>query len=156
MTSSGLIGPLFVRRYPDVPSAADVVNTLDQQALASILFAYGEERRARRIAGAVVEARRAAPITGTRQLAAVVAGRFEPAGPGLDVRKYPSADFRADRQLGQTSRCCPGRLSSTPHPDNERARAAGNRTLLMSSSHASRFPSSPCLSPRQWARRFTR
>lgn len=76
MTSSGLIGPLFVRRYPDVPSAADVVNTLDQQALACILLAYGEERRAGRIAAAVVEARRAAPITGTRQLADVVAGRF--------------------------------------------------------------------------------
>lgn len=73
-------GPLDMRmdgeRYPDAPSAADVVNTLDQQALASILLAYGEERRARRIAGAVVEARRAAPITGTRQLAAVVAGAF--------------------------------------------------------------------------------
>lgn len=74
MTSSRLIGPLFVRRYPDMPSAADVVNTLDQQALASILLAYGEERHARRIASSIVEARRVTPIARTQQLASVVAG----------------------------------------------------------------------------------
>lgn len=75
MTSSNLIGLLFVRRYPDMPCAADVVNTLDQQALASILTAYGEERHARKIASAIVEARRVSPITRTQQLASVVAGK---------------------------------------------------------------------------------
>lgn len=63
-----------MRRYPDMPCAADVVNTLDQQALASILTAYGEERHARKIASAIVEARRVNPITQTQQLASVVAG----------------------------------------------------------------------------------
>ncbi|KAM8762810.1 12S rRNA N(4)-cytidine methyltransferase METTL15 isoform 3-T5 [Acanthopagrus schlegelii] len=71
-------GPLDMRmdgeRYPDMPCAADVVNTLDQQALASILLAYGEERQARKIASAIVEARRVSPITRTQQLASVVAG----------------------------------------------------------------------------------
>lgn len=74
VTSSSLIGLLFVRRYLDVPCAADVVNTLDQQALASILTAYGEERHARKIASAIVMARRVNPITRTQQLASVVAG----------------------------------------------------------------------------------
>uniref|UniRef100_A0AAQ4P6R2 12S rRNA N(4)-cytidine methyltransferase METTL15 n=1 Tax=Gasterosteus aculeatus aculeatus TaxID=481459 RepID=A0AAQ4P6R2_GASAC len=73
-------GPLDMRmdgdRYPDMPCAADVVNTLDQQALASILTAYGEERHARKIASAIVEARRVNPITQTQQLASVVAGSF--------------------------------------------------------------------------------
>ncbi|XP_070689436.1 12S rRNA N4-methylcytidine (m4C) methyltransferase [Pempheris klunzingeri] len=73
-------GPLDMRmdgeRYPDMPCAADVVNTLDQQALASILTAYGEERHARKIASAIVEARRVNPITRTQQLADVVAGSF--------------------------------------------------------------------------------
>uniref|UniRef100_A0A3Q3XB39 12S rRNA N(4)-cytidine methyltransferase METTL15 n=1 Tax=Mola mola TaxID=94237 RepID=A0A3Q3XB39_MOLML len=73
-------GPLDMRmdgeRYPDMPSAADVVNTLDQQALASIFTAYGEERHARKIASAIVEARRVSPITRTQQLASVVAGSF--------------------------------------------------------------------------------
>ncbi|XP_047436692.1 probable methyltransferase-like protein 15 [Mugil cephalus] len=71
-------GPLDMRmdgeRYPDMPRAADVVNTLDQQALASILSAYGEERYAGKIASAIVEARRVNPITRTQQLASVVAG----------------------------------------------------------------------------------
>lgn len=57
-----------------MPSAADVVDTLDRQALASILTAYGEERYARKIAAAIVEARRISPITRTQQLANVVAG----------------------------------------------------------------------------------
>lgn len=74
MTSSSLIGLCFVRRYPEMPSAADVVNTLDQQALASILTAYGQERWARKIASAIVEARRVSRITRTQQLASVVAG----------------------------------------------------------------------------------
>lgn len=65
-----------MRRYPDMPCAADVVNTLDQQALASILTAYGEERHARKIASAIVEARRVNPITRTQQLASVVAGSY--------------------------------------------------------------------------------
>ncbi|XP_029000485.1 probable methyltransferase-like protein 15 [Betta splendens] len=73
-------GPLDMRmdgeRYPDMPCAADVVNTLDQQALASILAAYGEERHARKIASAIVEARRVSLITRTQQLASVVAGSF--------------------------------------------------------------------------------
>ncbi|KAM9860765.1 12S rRNA N(4)-cytidine methyltransferase METTL15 isoform 2-T2 [Aulostomus maculatus] len=73
-------GPLDMRmdgeRYPDMPCAADVVNTLDQQALASILTAYGEEKHARKIASAIVEARRVSPITRTQQLAGVVAGAF--------------------------------------------------------------------------------
>ncbi|XP_029353957.1 12S rRNA N(4)-cytidine methyltransferase METTL15 [Echeneis naucrates] len=71
-------GPLDMRmdgeRYLDMPCAADVVNTLDQQALASILTAYGEERHARKIASAIVEARRVNPITRTQQLASIVAG----------------------------------------------------------------------------------
>uniref|UniRef100_A0AAZ3Q8E6 Methyltransferase 15, mitochondrial 12S rRNA N4-cytidine n=1 Tax=Oncorhynchus tshawytscha TaxID=74940 RepID=A0AAZ3Q8E6_ONCTS len=66
----------FVRRYPDMPCAADVVNALDQQALASILTAYGEERHTRKIASAMVEARSVYPITRTQQLASMVAGSF--------------------------------------------------------------------------------
>ncbi|KAM6980337.1 12S rRNA N(4)-cytidine methyltransferase METTL15 isoform 2-T2 [Aplochiton taeniatus] len=73
-------GPLDMRmdadRYPDMPCAADVVNALDQQALASVLTAYGEERHARKIASAIVEARSIYPITRTQQLASIVAGAF--------------------------------------------------------------------------------
>ncbi|KAM3877044.1 12S rRNA N(4)-cytidine methyltransferase METTL15 [Diretmus argenteus] len=73
-------GPLDMRmdghRYPDMPCAADAVNALDQQALVSLLKAYGEEKHARKIASAIVEARRVYPIIRTQQLASVVAGSF--------------------------------------------------------------------------------
>ncbi|KFP72642.1 putative methyltransferase-like 15, partial [Acanthisitta chloris] len=73
-------GPLDMRmdsdRYPAMPTAADVVNALDQQALASILRTYGEERHARKIASAIVQARSIYPITRTQQLASIVAGAF--------------------------------------------------------------------------------
>ncbi|NWV86431.1 MET15 protein, partial [Dasyornis broadbenti] len=73
-------GPLDMRmdsdRYPDMPTAADVVNALDQQALASILRTYGEERHARKITSAIVQARSIYPITRTQQLASIVAGAF--------------------------------------------------------------------------------
>ncbi|XP_019375046.1 PREDICTED: probable methyltransferase-like protein 15 isoform X2 [Gavialis gangeticus] len=62
--------------YPDMPTAADVVNALDQQALTSILRAYGEERHARKIASAIVQARSIYPITRTQQFASIVAGAF--------------------------------------------------------------------------------
>uniref|UniRef100_UPI000E55C0FD probable methyltransferase-like protein 15 n=1 Tax=Urocitellus parryii TaxID=9999 RepID=UPI000E55C0FD len=65
-------------RYPDMPTAADVVNALDQQALASILRAYGEEKHAKKIASAIVQARSIYPITRTQQLASIVAGAFPP------------------------------------------------------------------------------
>ncbi|KAJ7407287.1 putative methyltransferase-like protein 15 [Willisornis vidua] len=73
-------GPLDMRmdsdRCPAMPTAADVVNALDQQALASILRTYGEERHAKKIAAAIVQARSIYPITRTQQLASIVAGAF--------------------------------------------------------------------------------
>ncbi|XP_040835953.1 12S rRNA N4-methylcytidine (m4C) methyltransferase [Ochotona curzoniae] len=75
-------GPLDMRmdggRYPDMPTAADVVNALDQPALASILRTYGEEKHAKKIASAIVLARTVCPITRTQQLASIIAGAFPP------------------------------------------------------------------------------
>jgi 16S rRNA (cytosine1402-N4)-methyltransferase len=51
--------------------AADLVNNLDEQELADLLFRYGEEQRSRQVARAIVRAR---PIQTTTQLAKVVAG----------------------------------------------------------------------------------
>ncbi len=53
-------------------SAADLVNTLAEQELAATIWKYGEERKSRRIASAIVSARASSPIESTRQLAAIV------------------------------------------------------------------------------------
>ena len=63
--------PLDMRMGPDSRSAAELVNSLDEEELAGILRDYGEEPRARRIARAIVEAR---PIATTTQLAEVIRG----------------------------------------------------------------------------------
>ncbi len=66
-------GPLDMRmdRHGFI-SAYDLVNTLTEEELASILYKFGEERFSRRIAHALVAIRRRAPIASTRQLADVV------------------------------------------------------------------------------------
>ncbi|HSA81352.1 MAG TPA: 16S rRNA (cytosine(1402)-N(4))-methyltransferase RsmH [Geminicoccaceae bacterium] len=67
-------GPLDMRMSRAGQSAAELVNEADEATLATILYRYGEERAARRIARAIVERRRRTPFAGTRELAAVVAG----------------------------------------------------------------------------------
>jgi 16S rRNA (cytosine1402-N4)-methyltransferase len=54
-------------------TAADLVNTTPEQELADIIFQYGEERYARRIARAIVRERERHPIETTGTLASIVA-----------------------------------------------------------------------------------
>ena len=67
-------GPLDMRMTPgDGPSAADLLATLDERALADLLWRYGEEPASRRIARAIVAERQRSPITDTTVLADLVA-----------------------------------------------------------------------------------
>ncbi|XP_067655165.1 probable methyltransferase-like protein 15 homolog [Haliotis asinina] len=75
-------GPLDMRmdggRLPDQPTAADVVNHIDEHDLYVIIKKYGEEKLARKIASAIVDTRYAfGNITRTRQLADIVASVFQ-------------------------------------------------------------------------------
>ena len=67
-------GPLDMRMGSQGESAADIVNQTPEKDLADILFRYGEERRARAIAKAIVKRRAAAPIRCTGELAEIVRG----------------------------------------------------------------------------------
>ena len=62
-------GPLDMRMGQEGESAADFVNTADEDEIADVLFHYGEEPKSRRVARAIVAAR---PIERTGQLAEVV------------------------------------------------------------------------------------
>jgi 16S rRNA (cytosine1402-N4)-methyltransferase len=65
-------GPLDMRQDTRQGlTAAQVVNEMDESDLANLIYEYGEERRSRRIARAIVRAR---PVTTTGQLARIVAG----------------------------------------------------------------------------------
>ena len=65
-------GPLDMRMAQAGESAADLVNNLEEAELANLLYAYGEERKSRRIAQFIVSARANEPITTTTQLAKVI------------------------------------------------------------------------------------
>jgi 16S rRNA (cytosine1402-N4)-methyltransferase len=60
-------------------SAADIINKLPEDKLADLIFKYGEERYSRRIARAIVEARRNAPVRSSAFLASVIAKAVPPA-----------------------------------------------------------------------------
>lgn len=53
-------------------TAKDLINTLDEEKLADIIFAYGEERFARRIAREIVSARDTKEIETTKELATLI------------------------------------------------------------------------------------
>jgi 16S rRNA (cytosine1402-N4)-methyltransferase len=69
--------------------AAELVATLDAGELAALFRRYGEEPQAGRIARAIVEARRAAPIETAEQLAALVE-RVVPVNPRVRRRIHPA------------------------------------------------------------------
>lgn len=68
-----LNGPLDMRQSQSGMSAADVVNTMPEQELANILYEFGEEKKSRQIARAIVAARAIKPLETTTELAELIA-----------------------------------------------------------------------------------
>ncbi|AUW57472.1 16S rRNA (cytosine(1402)-N(4))-methyltransferase [Sphingobium sp. SCG-1] len=62
-------GPLDMRMSKSGTSAADFLNTAPEEAIADVIYRYGEEPKSRRIARFIVEAR---PLSRTGELASVV------------------------------------------------------------------------------------
>ncbi len=90
-------GPLDMRMNGEAGlSATDALALLSAAELTEVLRLYGEERHAKRVAGAIVKAQAVAPITSTAQLAHIVADTL---GPG-DGRIHPATrTFQALRVL---------------------------------------------------------
>jgi len=69
-------GPLDMRMDPESELSADqVVNQFDEKDLADLIYEFGEERRSRRIARAIVRAR---PVKTTAHLAQVISAAARP------------------------------------------------------------------------------
>jgi 16S rRNA (cytosine1402-N4)-methyltransferase len=69
-------GPLDMRMDTRTgPTAAQVVNEISERELANLIYEYGEERRSRTVARAIVRGR---PVTTTGQLARIVASAVPP------------------------------------------------------------------------------
>jgi len=89
-------------------TAYELVNSLSEEQLADIIYRYGEERRARRIAKAVVEARKVKPLETTDELADLVArtvgyrGRIHPA-----TRVFQALRIATNRELDNLQEALP-------------------------------------------------
>jgi len=65
-------GPLDMRMGQTGPSAAEVINTMSQDDLATVIYQLGEERQSRRIAKVICERRTETPFTTTLDLAETI------------------------------------------------------------------------------------
>ena len=110
-------GPLDMRMSKDGESAADFVNTADERTLIHVLSRYGEERRARTIARAIIAARPVSPHR-ARARRQVVSDAH---GPQATAFRHPSRDAH---------------IPGAPHPCERQAR--------QSSSAASRSRDARC------------
>jgi len=101
--------PLDMRMAGDSagePSAADLVNGLPERELADVIYHFGDERRSRQIAAAIVRKR---PITTTDQLAGVVAGAVgrRPGGPHPARRTFQALRIAVNRELEELAAALP-------------------------------------------------
>jgi 16S rRNA (cytosine1402-N4)-methyltransferase len=91
--------PLDMRFNPLASlTADDLVNRLSEQELADIIYKYGEERRSRQVAKAIVRAR---PIHTTQKLAEVVASATRSGSPGIHpaTRTFQSLRIAVNDEL---------------------------------------------------------
>ncbi len=97
-------GPLDMRMAQAGPSASDLVNRADERDLADIIYHFGEDRAARRIARTIVAARAGEPITRTGQLAGIVSGCLPRQRPGQihpATRTFQALRIAVNDELGQ-------------------------------------------------------
>lgn len=88
-------GPLDMRmNLKQHMDAASWINQAAEKEISRILYEYGEERYARRIAKAIIAVREKEPITRTKQLADIIAR----ANPTRELKKHPATrSFQAIR-----------------------------------------------------------
>jgi len=104
-------GPLDMRMSAcaddGIPTAADLVNTLPEKKLADLIYLFGEERRSRQIAAAIVRKRTEAPFERTRQLAETVARAYgRPSKDGIHpaTRTFQALRIAVNDELGELAR----------------------------------------------------
>lgn len=103
-------GPLDMRFDSTGPfSAADLVNTATQEELADIIFRYGEDRHARRIARAIVEKR---PFERTGPFAEVVRAAQPRSKEKIDpaTRTFQALRIAVNDELGHLERVLPAAI----------------------------------------------
>ncbi|MBR0459274.1 MAG: 16S rRNA (cytosine(1402)-N(4))-methyltransferase RsmH [Victivallales bacterium] len=97
--------PLDMRMDPNATlTASQILNEYDEKKLADILYLYGEERRSRQIARAVVERRATAPWRTTGEFAELlerVVGRAHQHGLPPATRSFQALRIAVNNELGE-------------------------------------------------------
>jgi 16S rRNA (cytosine1402-N4)-methyltransferase len=88
-------GPLDMRMSSSGMSAADFLNTAEDEEIANVIYTFGEERRSRAIAKAIVKRRNETPFARTLELAETVSRVFH--GRKIDGRHPATRTFQALR-----------------------------------------------------------
>ena len=99
-------GPLDMRMGGDGQTAADLVNTLPEAELADLIYTYGEERKSRHVAHAIVRDRAERPFISTAQLAFTVRGAVKGSKDGIDpaTRTFQALRIAVNDELGELER----------------------------------------------------
>lgn len=100
-------GPLDMRMSREGPSAADVVNTMDEEDLANVLYELGEERKSRAVARAIVKRRAEKPFERTSDLVSVVSRALWPRkddGRNPATRTFQALRIYVNDELGELER----------------------------------------------------
>jgi 16S rRNA (cytosine1402-N4)-methyltransferase len=107
MRMSAAVDPLDNRQLDVGESAADFINTADEEDIAKIIYQFGEERHSRAISRAIVAARAGGGIMRTRQLADIVLrvfhGRLED-GKHPATRTFQALRIFVNDELGELHR----------------------------------------------------
>jgi len=101
-------GELDMRMNPQAgESARDWINRVSESEMASVFFKFGEERYSRRIAKAIVNHRKTAPIRGTRELADIIAKAHPAWEKGKDpaTRCFQAIRIFINNELDDLSVC---------------------------------------------------
>jgi len=98
-------GPLDMRMGQEGATAAEIVNHYSEEQLSDIIFNYGEERYARRIARAIVKTRAEEMINTTLRLADIVRSVVPKSRDGIDpaTRTFQGLRIYINRELEELS-----------------------------------------------------
>ncbi len=122
-------GPLDMRFGPNAGmSAAEMVNSFSEEDLADIIFRYGEDRLARRIARSIVGNR---PLRTTAQLADLIlksVGRPERIHPA--TRTFQALRIAVNGELDSIEKVIPIAVSLLRSPDPESGNTGGRLAVI--------------------------
>jgi 16S rRNA (cytosine1402-N4)-methyltransferase len=97
-------GPLDMRMGQSGMSAADIVNSVDEDILANLIYLYGEERASRRIARNIVKSRENSKFETTFQLVKVIEASLPRSKPNQThpaTRTFQALRIAVNDELGQ-------------------------------------------------------